>query len=127
MQFLNLSQSLNSENSENEQYKEIKRIHDEISKQSIDLKKTDEEFKEQMKKEKPQIFEEIEKYNNHYPNIEFIKLIIEKYPYKGYNPNENILTEYQENSYQDQPYEVFPRQEQVVVTRWYTKNDVLIS
>ena len=98
MQFLNLSQSLNSENSENEQYKEIKRIHDEISKQSIDLKKTDEEFKEQMKKEKPQIFEEIEKYNNHYPNIEFIKLIIEKYPYKGYNPNENILTEYQENN-----------------------------
>ena len=37
------------------------------------------------------------------------------------------LTEYQENSYENQPYEVFPKQEQVVVTRWYTKNGVLID
>lgn len=37
------------------------------------------------------------------------------------------LTEYQENSYEDQPYEVFPRKEQVIVTRWYTKDGLLID
>lgn len=36
------------------------------------------------------------------------------------------LTEYQENSYEEQPYEVFPKQEKVVVTRWYTSDGILV-
>lgn len=37
------------------------------------------------------------------------------------------LTEYQENSYENQPYEVFPRREHIVVNRWYTKTGVLVD
>lgn len=37
------------------------------------------------------------------------------------------LTEYQENSYENQPYEVFPKREHIVVNRWYTKNGILID
>ena len=36
------------------------------------------------------------------------------------------LTEYQENSYEEQPYEVFPKQEKIVVTRWYTSDGILV-
>lgn len=37
------------------------------------------------------------------------------------------LTEYQENSYENQSYEVFPRREHIVVNRWYTKTGVLVD
>jgi hypothetical protein len=58
--------------------------------------KNNEEFKEQLKKEKPEIFEEIDREYSKSP-IQFIKFILKKYPYKNYDSNLNIEKDYNTN------------------------------
>ena len=85
MQCLTIALSIHSKNVEEEKwYKDVKRITEGIRDKEQRLEnENDEEFKNEMKKRKPEIFEEIEnKFKE--SNLTFIKFILEKYPYKGY-------------------------------------------
>ena len=100
MQCLNLANSLYSTNINNKEwYINVKEIIQEISKKKKISEKNNEEFKEQLKKEKPEIFEEIDREYSKSP-IQFIKFILKKYPYKNYDSNLNIEKDYNTNPYE---------------------------
>ena len=97
MQCLNLANSLMSTNIKKEKwYIDINKINKEILNKKKISEKNDEEFKEQMKKEKYEIFVEIDrKYS--ISTIDFIIFILKKYPYKNYTPNDNIESDFKKD------------------------------
>ena len=100
MHCINLVNSFYCNNIQNEKwYIDVKKIVEEIDLKIKNRERSNEGFMEQMKKEKPEIFKEIdEEYRK--THLEFIKFILKKYPYNNYNSNQNIEKEFYNNSIQ---------------------------
>ena len=86
---LNIIDSLKNKNYENKKwYKDIQNIIEEIEKRKK-VNHDDKELTSKIKKEKPEIFEEIKSKFKESREV-FILFILQKYPYPKYKPYENI-------------------------------------
>ncbi|MCQ2818909.1 MAG: heat shock 70 family protein [archaeon] len=78
-------------------FRDAKQIFEEI--QSLENKiedETDENFKEKLITEKPEIFNKINEYAGK-SNVEFLKFILQEHPYDGYKPSNNIEADFKKN------------------------------